>query len=729
VSNFNLQQNAVADLAAQAEAVGSLAKDTGGFAAAVAAFESQDPDALRWVLQRLELLPHCEPICEWIRVKLCVLRCWRLCGPLNPNTEFPGLPQFAQAIVQLGSNEQLLRRIVDAVSCGDAEIYQSAIAEAKLQPFCHLICRYVCYVLYRRVCEVVCSGRPVPLTDAALDIRADAEELRGVLANNRSLADIVKAAEAFDCEILQSAISRGQLVAHCEIICRLICVWRCVRVCRTLCQRIPPILVGREAIEEAGEFALAARKLSSDARALSDLVGAVMREDSAAYGAIVERFGLSVYCWQVCAWICSEVCHLFCICVCPPTLVPLFTAIGGYDYDADIDSVLPATGLTNSDTRAFFSTMRLNGVLTQTYDGAPLEYMFEYQPIAVATTTLAAAITAAAVSITVTSGASFPAPPFDAVIGGANGGYEIVRVTAVAATTWTVLRGQHGTAALAAAMGASVTTGASASGGWTQIPKEWIDHTVIGIQEIPQPFPHPPLHKNIAVHAGASELDAPFTADGWIQTPQGPLIFLNGNMINLISTKLPSFPLADETGVSAGNPANHPLPTAHCFGLRMRVRKGGSGSATGDEGGTCQVVAINNTLYHNVNHHPEWDGGVLGDEYAVYMVDIQELQANGCGGISNSLTVLFTASHANLGAVSVQMIGPGGPYPFTLPTPVPETGDWYGVATPQGWSLANLPDCAYIVQLSVDLLLTTGDQSFGPPRIDQIAFCLRKRAG
>ena len=284
------------------------------------------------------------------------------------------------------------------------------------------------------------------------------------------------------------------------------------------------------------------------------------------------------------------------------------------------------------------------------------------------------------------SSAGFPAPPFNVVIGGANGSYEIVRVTAVAATTWTVLRSQHGTPALAAVAGASLTAGASAAGGWTQVPKEWIDHTVIGILEIPQPFPNPPLHKNVAVHAGASELDAPFTADGWIQVPQGPFIFLNGNMINLISTKLPSFPPVDETGVSAGNSVNHPLSTAHYFGLRMRVRKGGSGSATGDEGGTCHVVAINNTLYQNVNHHPEWDGGVFGAEYAVCMVDIKELQTAGCAHITNSLTVLFTASHPNLGPVSIQMIGPGGPYPFTLPTPVPETGDWYGIATPNGWS-------------------------------------------
>ena len=54
--------DSVSQLAAQSDAVGRLAQDSGAFAAAVAAFESRDPDALRWVLQRLELLPHCELI-------------------------------------------------------------------------------------------------------------------------------------------------------------------------------------------------------------------------------------------------------------------------------------------------------------------------------------------------------------------------------------------------------------------------------------------------------------------------------------------------------------------------------------------------------------------------------------------------------------------------------------------------------------------------------------------
>ena len=71
-----------------------------------------------------------------------------------------------------------------------------------------------------------------------------------------------------------------------------------------------------------------------------------------------------------------------------------------------------------------------------------------------ASTTLAAAITAAQTTITVASDAGFPQPNFSVQIGS-----EIMQVTAVGGagnTTWTVVRGQQGTVATAAAAGATV---------------------------------------------------------------------------------------------------------------------------------------------------------------------------------------------------------------------------------------------------------------------------------
>ncbi len=72
-----------------------------------------------------------------------------------------------------------------------------------------------------------------------------------------------------------------------------------------------------------------------------------------------------------------------------------------------------------------------------------------------ANTTLVSPITAAQTSITVASNVGFPTPNFTVSIGA-----EILLVTAVSgvgSTTWTVVRGQQGTVAAAAASGAAVT--------------------------------------------------------------------------------------------------------------------------------------------------------------------------------------------------------------------------------------------------------------------------------
>jgi hypothetical protein len=108
----------------------------------------------------------------------------------------------------------------------------------------------------------------------------------------------------------------------------------------------------------------------------------------------------------------------------------------------------------------------------------------------------------------------------------------------------------------------------------------------------------------------------------------------------------------------------------------------------------------------------------------VRLVDIQELLGpNGCGEITNSLTVLFTAAHPNLGSVSLQMIGPGGPYGFSLtPAAGSSSVNYFGTATPNGFVVANLKPCAYLVTLTTTALLTDGTYDPGP-LYDQIAFC------
>ncbi|HEY1299330.1 MAG TPA: hypothetical protein VGF07_02470 [Stellaceae bacterium] len=340
--------------------------------------------------------------------------------------------------------------------------------------------------------------------------------------------------------------------------------------------------------------------------------------------------------------------------------LPVFTAVGGYQYLTDIDSTPPGNGLTVADNRAFFATMRLNGILSKKLNGNPMQYRFE-----IATTD----------------------PD-----------------------------GQNPV-------------------GWTPVTPAQIARTVIGIWEHFAPAfpgdPNPIKTKLYTVNgtAGPNELVAGFTADGFVQVPQesnvfGPTGFFqpNGNMINLESRSIAAWGSVNETGVLAGHSATsggQPLAQDRHFAIRMKVREQGNLGA-GSDAGVCQHIAIDNTGYDNVVHHPSWAGftdppGTIG----VRLLDIQQLLANGCVEITNALDVLFTAAHPNLGGVSVSMTGPGGPYSFTLPAAV--AGERFGTATPN-FTVAALQPCAYIVTLAVQLLLTTGD---GVPSdlFDQIAFC------
>ena len=271
--------------------LGRLAQDSGAFAAAVAAFESRDPDALRWVLQRLELLPHCELICEWIHIKWCVLRCFEVCGLPREHVALPHLPDFVRAVAQLAYNEKQLRRLVDAVSCGNGDKYRAALAELKLEPFCHLLCRWVCAIIYRRVCEIVCTPLRVPPVDPVAEIRAEAAVMARLVANEKAFAEISQAAVAFRCDPLRAAIDgrlrrpvRGHLPRDLQLAVR---------------PGVPRILPApahhshrRTRHRGGARFALAARALASQPRALEDLVRAVQDSDAKAYEDIIARFGL-----------------------------------------------------------------------------------------------------------------------------------------------------------------------------------------------------------------------------------------------------------------------------------------------------------------------------------------------------------------------------------------------------------------------------------------------------
>jgi len=141
--------------------------------------------------------------------------------------------------------------------------------------------------------------------------------------------------------------------------------------------------------------------------------------------------------------------------------------------------------------------------------------------------------------------------------------------------------------------------------------------------------------------------------------------------------------------------------------------------------GTCENLAIYNVLYDNVSHKGSWAPVLHSNQLGVAMVNVDEI-GTGCAKITDTLTIRYTAAHPNLGAVGISMDGPGGPYGTTLEDDAAATPqDRFGAASvvlPSGTTIADLDKCAYLVKLSIMLLLTTGD-GIPDPIGDEVALC------
>ncbi|HTA72201.1 MAG TPA: hypothetical protein VK776_28165 [Bryobacteraceae bacterium] len=651
------RQDIITSLTKAGQGVGILARDETIFRAAVDAFRAADGQSFQRLLGNLNIV-ECEDVCFWLRSKECVLECIEICGPPTAALTVDDVPKFAELVAKITGDEELIEQLADTIRDRDAKGFASLIKQLQAERYCHFLCHWACMIHWRLVCEVVCAPTPVPLPSFVGELAAAGAAVRAQLQDTTRFPALIKAAVAQDCQTLAGILGQG---GNCSWICEWICSWYCILVCLPLCRVFTsvPSSLPDTFIAEMRAFAQAASQLANREGAIASLVDAVATQNAEAYAALLKAFQVERFCMQLCHWICFTICRRFCTCVCPPpSLFPQFTSIGVYDYDGvtpDINSSLGGNGLTIPDSRAFFNTLRLNGILTQTLGGLPMEYRFETQP---------------------TDAAGNPLGPWSPVLP--------AQIAQTLLGHW-----EHH-------IGVSP---------FIETKKYWVNH---------------------AGPLGPGDLAASITAAGWIQVPQENNFFApsgafssNGDMIELITQSLDSRPHADETGVVAGSHAAFPLVPDVYFGIRMRVRQQGVPLSETD-GGTCVHIAVDDVLYDNITLHPDWDGGLQPPgQLGVCMLDIAELEAHPCGQIGDTLTVLFTAAHPNLGSASITMTGPGGPFAFTMPAFTP--ADYFGTATP-AFTVSALKPCAYLVTLQVNLLLTDGD-NFPSPLFDQIAFC------
>ncbi|SMO32692.1 hypothetical protein SAMN06265379_10142 [Saccharicrinis carchari] len=260
---------------------------------------------------------------------------------------------------------------------------------------------------------------------------------------------------------------------------------------------------------------------------------------------------------------------------------------------------------------------------------------------------------------------------------------------------------------------------------WTDIEKADIAHTVIGYTQvlIPTPDGYEIIETPYAIDHQSGEMEVSFASDNWIKVPQESnfLPNRNGLLINLISTKLMNDSV-DMAGLVPGDNVTsiQPLQKNRYYRLRMRIREEGN-EPSEITVGVSKVLALFNFRYQNVPKNGSWIPTSVSSEIGVASMDIKEMVGAGCGKITNSLTVQYTAANPNLGNVWVRMTGPGGPYAFPAIAHNTPGEEAHGEVA-YGSSVSALPNCAYIVWLHADMKLTNGEITHHDIW-DQMAFC------
>lgn len=262
-------------------------------------------------------------------------------------------------------------------------------------------------------------------------------------------------------------------------------------------------------------------------------------------------------------------------------------------------------------------------------------------------------------------------------------------------------------------------------GGWQPVTPAMIGETNIGFTYTLLPI----TFENYYINRAPTTLGQDVVLNGnWIQMPQA------GNFVPHTDTDILNLNTEAITGVATRNMAGmtigaltvnaaRPHITNRYIAIRMKVREIGSASA-GIVAGTSRPIAIFNVRYNNVPKYGSWAPQTVSGQLAVVSLDIVEIVEGlvGCSKITTDLHVKYNVRNENIGSISLQMVGPGLPAssfaPISLGTP-----EVAGTVTPlPAVVVKDLAPCAYTIQLTATVKLTTGDGGPGPIS-DLISFC------
>jgi hypothetical protein len=639
-----------AEVIAVAEALDVLLDDDQALPDLEHAVEHGDTRAFLQILERNQLLDQLAVVCRWVCSWYVQRRCLWLCRNSELVAMSPEEGREATILfARLTGVDGALEKLVEALDNDDDATFQDLLAQFGLQRYC----RFVCVLILTVRCELFCVGLATTKDKRPRGLVATLRSLSSATAtiaeDEQSFSTVLRAYETGQFSALHEVLGKLHLVRYCHLVCWWLCVLVPYLRCTRICLELGPIEI--EKLPRPGdpgpiiEWAKVTVALARPER-LPLLLDPLLSHDDPAYLEAIRKLELAPWCHYICWWFLRLRCYRYCWLVCPPRPpLPYFYKLGGYDYTSEVDAGPGGGGLTLADSRAFYSTVRLNGSpLQKSYDGGVPEYRFE-----------------------VFQGGSWKP----------------------------VLAGQIAPTAIGSFTQAGLIT-----------PKTYVVNGTGGPNEIP-----------VLVKAG-----------GWIEVPTannywgaegyfGP----TGDYLRLDTTTIVPPKVHDASTVNGGDPVPATeLGSDEVVSIRMRWRKVGDLS-DGLITGTASSVAVCNDRFDQVAKKGKWVPTRLDGQLGVVSLDIMEL-VTGCDEITNQLHVLYTASHPNLGALTLTLDGPGG-FTLTMTDNGASTADnRFGQAEVSApYTAADLKKCTYIATLYAQILLTTGDSS--PLDVtDQIGF-------
>jgi hypothetical protein len=672
------------------------------------------------------------------------------------------LLEEAGTIGRLAKNEKAFLAAYEAFRSEDRRAFEAVLKRLRPVPLCRLVCEWIRIKECVFLCFELCG--PPPAQPPQVDLRALAEAIRAVTANEKLVAQLVQILEKRDRAAFQRFVKAHKLGPFCHLFCHWLCVVRYRLVCRWLCG---PVVAERPNLAAELQTAGAALgTLLEHREAFDAAVAASEAGDAAKLGDVLREFGLLPFCRFICEWFCCLRCVLLCFTLCrefplKPVDEPLQEALAFgkatgslAQHPAELERLSAAVGAGDTKTFAalvaklnlqphciqlchwicFLRCRRFCILVCPPPDTTPLfTHLGIYQ-----IPTLSLAGDFAADGTTNAGRLAFTETiPLSGVMpdGQASQAYEyrfLINENAPAASSPLPAQGPQVVATIIGQL--EFWAYDNTNNVWLHDTRSVGVNTSFAPLAIPQPgnTTLPPIDLNVAVGT-----------DGWIPVPrmndytQGGIgRFVPGGglagtdaLINLDTTKFTNENInlgALQGGDSIPNTDLSPRPT---YTIRFEARVIGTNPLVATN--TLPMIAFCNAHY-SYTVHPEWDGGGV-TTLTVCSADILELRTgSGCAKLVDTATALFTCYHPYLGSARLYLQGPGIPYPpvagpFTVDIALPPYGPG-AVEAASGlaghvFNISGLASCAYILHLRTAPNLTTGDGAIGYVDEDLLAFC------